>query len=126
MEKQIISTKAAPGAIGPYSQAVKIGSWVFVSGQIAIDPASGMIIEGGIGDQTRQCLNNVKAILSAAGATLAQVAKTTVFIDNMDNFAAMNAVYAEFFSENPPARACVEVSRLPKGVGVEIEAIAIF
>ena len=125
MDKHIIHTPAAPAAIGPYSQAVKIGSWVFISGQIPIDPASGTIVEGAIGDQTRQCLANLKAVLAAAGASLQQVAKTTVFIDNMDNFAAMNEVYAEFFSDLPPARACVEVSRLPKGVAVEIEAIAI-
>jgi 2-iminobutanoate/2-iminopropanoate deaminase len=125
MDKHIIHTPQAPAAIGPYSQAVKIGSWVFVSGQLPIDPASGKVVSGGIADQTRQCLTNLKAILTAAGATLQQVVKATVFIDDMDNFASMNEVYAEFFSTSPPARACVEVSRMAKDVAVEIEAIAI-
>ena len=125
MKKEIISTDQAPGAIGPYSQAVKIGEMVFVSGQIPIDPLSGNLIEGDIKTQTRQVLKNVTAVLSAAGTSLDRVVKTTVFITNMNDFSLMNEVYAEFFTSMPPARACVEVSRLPKDVLVEVEAIAI-
>ena len=125
MKKEIISTDQAPGAIGPYSQAVKIGEMVFVSGQIPIDPLSGNLIEGDIKTQTRQVLKNVTAVLSAAGTSLDGVVKTTVFITNMNDFSLMNEVYAEFFTSMPPARACVEVSRLPKDVLVEVEAIAI-
>jgi 2-iminobutanoate/2-iminopropanoate deaminase len=125
LKKEIISTDQAPGAIGPYSQAVKIGEMVFVSGQIPIDPLSGDLIEGDIKAQTRQVLKNVNAVLSAAGTSLDKVVKTTVFITNMDGFPQMNEVYAEFFTAMPPARACVEVSRLPKDVLVEVEAVAI-
>lgn len=125
MKKEIISTDQAPAAIGPYSQAVKIGEMVFVSGQIPIDPLSGNLIEGDIKAQTRQVLKNVSAVLSAAGTSIDSVVKTTVFITNMDDFALMNEVYAEFFTSMPPARACVEVSRLPKDVLVEVEAIAV-
>ena len=125
MKKEIISTDQAPGAIGPYSQAVKIGEMVFVSGQIPLDPLSGDLIEGDIKAQTRQVLKNVNAVLSAAGTSLDKVVKTTVFITNMNDFPLMNEVYAEFFTAMPPARACVEVSRLPKDVLVEVEAVAI-
>ena len=125
MKKEIISTDQAPGAIGPYSQAVKIGEMVFVSGQIPLDPLSGNLIEGDIKAQTRQVLKNVSAVLSAAGTSLDKVVKTTVFITNMNDFSLMNEVYAEFFTSMPPARACVEVSRLPKDVLVEVEAVAI-
>ena len=125
MKKEIISTDQAPGAIGPYSQAVKIGEMVFVSGQIPLDPLSGNLIEGDIKAQTRQVLKNVSAVLSAAGTSLDRVVKTTVFITNMNDFSLMNEVYAEFFTSMPPARACVEVSRLPKDVLVEVEAVAI-
>ena len=125
MKKEIISTDQAPGAIGPYSQAVKIGEMVFVSGQIPMDPLSGNIIEGDIKAQTRQVLINVKAVLSAAGTSIDNVVKTTVFITNMNDFPLMNEVYAEFFPAMPPARACVEVSRLPKDVLVEVEAVAV-
>jgi len=125
LKKEIISTDQAPGAIGPYSQAVKIGEMVFVSGQIPIDPLSGNLIEGDIKAQTRQVLKNVSAVLSAASTSLDSVVKTTVFITDMNDFALMNEVYAEFFTSMPPARACVEVSRLPKDVLVEVEAVAV-
>ena len=121
---QIIHTDKAPGAIGPYSQAVKTGNLLFVSGQIPIDPATGVFAGEDIATQTRQSLNNVKAILEAAGFCLADVVKTTVLLTNMADFAAMNAVYAEFFPENCPARAAFAVKELPKGALVEIEAIA--
>ena len=124
--KNIIATTNAPAAIGPYSQAVCVGGLVFLSGQLAIDPATGNLVEGGITAQTRQSLTNVKAVVEAAGLTMDHVAKTTVFLQNMADFAAMNAVYAEFFTEgNYPARSAVEVGALPKGALVEIETICI-
>ncbi len=122
--KEIISTKAAPAAIGPYSQAIKVGNLVYTSGQIPIDPATGNFVEGGIKEQTRQSLTNVKAILEEAGLTLANVVKTTVFMADMADFADMNAVYAEFFAEPYPARSAVAVKMLPKGALVEIEVVA--
>lgn len=125
MEKEVVTTDRAPAAIGPYSQAVKMGEMVFVSGQIPIDPATGDIVQGDIQVQTRQVLTNVEAVLIAAGSSLEKAVKTTVYITNMDEFPRMNEVYSEFFTNRPPARACVEVSRLPKGVAVEIDAIAI-
>jgi 2-iminobutanoate/2-iminopropanoate deaminase len=125
MTKQIISANKAPQAIGPYSQAVKAGGFIFCSGQIAMDPELGELISGDIGAQTERVLQNLKAVLEAAGAELSQVVKCTVFLANMDDFAAMNEVYGRFFPEDPPARAAVEVSRLPKGVDVEIEALAL-
>ena len=122
----VIETKNAPGAIGPYSQAIDCGSFIVTSGQIPIDPATGNLVEGGITAQTRQSLTNVKAVVEAAGLTMDHVAKTTVFLQNMADFAAMNAVYAEFFTEgNYPARSAVEVGALPKGALVEIETICI-
>ena len=121
---QIIHTEKAPAAIGPYSQAVKTGNLLFVSGQIPIDPATGVFAGEDISTQTRQSLSNVKAILEEAGYTLADVVKTTVLLSDMGNFAAMNAVYAEFFPGNCPARAAFAVKELPKGALVEIEAIA--
>lgn len=122
--KQIIATTSAPGAIGPYSQATKAGSLVFVSGQLPLDPATGLMPED-IAAQTRQSLTNGKAILQAAGGTMADVVKTTVFLADMNDFAAMNAVYAEFFPEGAcPARSAVQVARLPKDARVEIELIA--
>lgn len=124
MEKEIIKTDKAPEAIGPYSQAVKIDRIIFVSGQIPIDPATGDIVTGDVQAQTRQVLNNLKAVLAAAGSSLDKVVKTTLFITRMVDFPRINDVYAEFFPEQPPARACVEVSALPKGVDVEAEAIA--
>ncbi len=122
--KKIVSTANAPAAIGPYSQAIDLGDLVFTSGQIPIDPATGTIARG-IEAQARQSLTNVKAILAAAGMGMDQVVKTTVFLKDMNDFAAMNAVYAEFFTEGSyPARSAVEVARLPKDVLVEIEAVA--
>ena len=122
--KDIISTKAAPAAIGPYSQAIIVGNLVYTSGQIPIDPATGSIDEGGIKEQTRQSLTNVQAILKEAGLTMANVIKTTVFMADMNDFADMNAVYAEFFAEPYPARSAVAVKTLPKGALVEIEVVA--
>ena len=126
MKKNIIATTYAPAAIGPYSQAIDCGSLLITSGQIPIDPATGNLVEGDITAQTRQSLTNVKAILEAAGLTMDNVAKTTVFLAHMSDFAAMNAVYAEFFTEgNYPARSAVEVGALPKGALVEIETICL-
>ena len=126
MKKNIIATTNAPAAIGPYAQAIDCGSLLITSGQIPIDPATGNLVEGDITAQTRQSLTNVKAILEAAGLTMDNVAKTTVFLAHMSDFAAMNAVYAEFFTEgNYPARSAVEVGALPKGALVEIETICL-
>lgn len=122
--KQIIHTDNAPAAIGPYSQAVQIGSMLYTSGQIPLDPATGTVVEGGIQEQTRQALNNVKAILNEAGTNMGAVVKTTVFLSDMEHFAAMNEVYAQFFQAPYPARSAVQVARLPKDVLVEIEVIA--
>ncbi|MCD5405640.1 MAG: RidA family protein [Desulfotomaculum sp.] len=123
MLKEIISTDKAPAAIGPYSQAVKAGNFMFISGQIPIDPSTGNVIDGDIKAQTKQCLKNLEAICQSAGLTLDNVVKTTIFITDMSKFPEVNEVYGSFFKENPPARACVEVSALPKGVQVEIEAV---
>ena len=119
-----ISTINAPAAIGPYSQAIYVGNLVYTSGQIPIDPATGIIVEGGIKEQTRQSLTNVKAILESAGLTMGNVVKTTVFLADMNDFAEMNSVYAEFFAEPYPARSAVAVKTLPKGALVEIEVIS--
>lgn len=124
-KKEIIRTDQAPAAVGPYSQAIKTEKLVFVSGQIPIDPASGEVVKGEIQAQTRQVLKNLKTVLSAAGTSLENVVKTTVFITEMNDFPLVNDVYAEFFPTQPPARACVEVSKLPKAVNVEIDAIAL-
>ncbi len=124
LNKKVIKTNKAPIAIGPYSQGTIAGDLIFVSGQIPYDPIVGKMVEGPIKDQTEQCLKNVKGVLEAAGATLEDVVKCTVFLKDMDNFKEMNEKYSEFFKEDPPARAAVEVARLPKDVGVEIEAIA--
>ena len=123
--KEVIHTDKAPAAIGPYSQAVKVGDLMFTSGQVPIDPETGAVVEGGIQEQARQSLNNIKAILNAAGTNMGAVVKTTVFLQNMEDFAAMNEVYAQFFQEPYPARSAVQVARLPKDVLVEIEAIAV-
>ena len=120
-----ISTKKAPGAIGPYSQAIQVGEFVYTSGQLGLDPTTGAFPEGGIKEQTRQSLSNVKAILEEAGLSMANAVKTTVFLANMDDFAEMNSVYAEFFSEPYPARSAVAVKTLPKNALVEIEVIAV-
>ena len=122
--KQVISTPKAPAAIGPYSQAIRVGNLVYTSGQIPIDPATGAFVEGGIKEQTRQSLTNVRAILAEAGLAMSDVVKTTVFMADMNDFAEMNAVYAEFFSEPYPARSAVAVKTLPKGALVEIEVVA--
>jgi 2-iminobutanoate/2-iminopropanoate deaminase len=123
--KQVISTEKAPSAIGPYSQAIRIGNLVFCSGQIPIDPATGEFVSGGIKEQTEQVLKNLTAVLESAGATLQNVVKTTVFLADMNDFAAMNEVYARFFSDNKPARSTVQAARLPRDAKVEIECIAI-
>ena len=120
----IINTEKAPAAIGPYSQAVQTGNLLFISGQIPIDPATGSFAGDDIVTQTRQSLNNVRAIAEAAGYSLSDVVKTTVLLADMADFAAMNAVYAEFFTDNCPARAAFAVKELPRGAKVEIEAIA--
>lgn len=121
---QAIHTDNAPAAIGPYSQAIEVNGFVFASGQIPLDPKTGTFVEGGIKEQTRQALTNASSILKAAGTDLAHVVKTTVYLDSMDDFAAMNEVYAEFFSQPFPARSAVAVKALPKGALVEVECIA--
>lgn len=123
--KEIISTQAAPAAIGPYSQGVGAGGFVITSGQLPVDPATGAFAEGGIAGQTRQSLKNVQAVLAQVGLTMDNVIKTTVFLKDMNDFAAMNEVYATFFPNDPPARSAVEVARLPKDAMVEVEAIAV-
>lgn len=121
---QAIHTDNAPAAIGPYSQAIEVNGFVFASGQIPLDPKTGTFVEGGIKEQTRQALTNASGILKAAGTNLAHVVKTTVYLDSMDDFAAMNEVYAEFFSHPFPARSAVAVKKLPKGALVEVEVLA--
>ncbi|REK68450.1 MAG: deaminase [Cohnella sp.] len=123
MPLKIVSTKDAPAAIGPYAQAVRVGNLLFTSGQIPLLP-SGELVQGGIEEQTRQVLRNLQAVLAAEGATLRDVVKTTVFLKDMNMFAAFNEVYASYFGEHTPARSTVEVARLPKDVLVEIELIA--
>ncbi len=122
--KEIISTENAPGAIGPYSQAVKTGGFVFCSGQIPIDPATGEFVSGDVAEQTEQVLKNLSAVLGAAGSSLNDVVKTTVFLADMSDFGAMNEVYGKYFSENKPARATVQAARLPRDARVEIECVA--
>ena len=124
MSNQVISTAKAPAALGPYSQAIKVGNTVYCSGQIPINPATGTIDAVMVEDQTRQAITNLKNVLEAAGGGLCNVVKTTVFISDMNDFAAINGVYAELFGDTKPARSCVEVARLPKDVKIEIEAIA--
>ncbi len=124
MTKQIITTDKAPKAIGPYSAAVRVGNFVYTAGQIGIDPVTGEVVSGGVEAETRQALTNLKHILEAAGASLDDVVKTTVFLRDINDFAKMNAVYAEFFTANYPARSAVQAAALPKGVAVEIEAVA--
>lgn len=125
-EKKQVSTKAAPAAIGPYSQAVIAGGFVFASGQIPVDPATGMVVEGTAASQARQVFENIKAVLAEAGSSLSQVVKATVFLKSMDDFASVNEVYAEYFAGGIlPARSAVQVAKLPKDVQVEIEVIAI-
>ncbi|HEY0430047.1 MAG TPA: RidA family protein [Pyrinomonadaceae bacterium] len=123
--KEIISTENAPGAIGPYSQAVKTGNMVFCSGQIPIDPKTGQFVSEDAAEQTEQVLKNLSAVLEAAGTSLNNVVKTTVFLADMNDFTAMNEVYTKYFSENKPARATVQAARLPRDARVEIECIAV-
>jgi 2-iminobutanoate/2-iminopropanoate deaminase len=123
--REVVSTKDAPQAIGPYSQAVKADGFVFVSGQVAIDPATQKVIDGDVAAQTDRVLRNLSAILEAAGTELGKVVRSTVFLKSMNDFGAMNQVYGKYFSSVPPARSTVEVARLPKDVLVEIDAIAL-
>lgn len=124
MSFEVISSAKAPAAIGPYSQAVKTGNFIFTSGTLPVVPETGEVVSGGISEQTEQSLKNLSEVLAAAGTGLEKVVKTTVFIKNMNDFAAMNEVYKKYFTENFPARSCVEVARLPKDVLVEIECVA--
>jgi len=124
MAKEIIMTEKAPLAIGPYSQAVKYGNIIFTSGAIGVDPGTGAFVEGGIQEQTKQCIENLKVILEASGSSLGNVLKTTVFIKDMNDFSKVNEIYGSYFTEKQPGRSCVEVARLPKDALVEIEAIA--
>ncbi len=123
--RKVISTKNAPGAIGPYSQAIKTDSFIFASGQISLDPETGQLIEGGIVEQTHRVFQNITAILEAAGSSLAKVVKTTVFLKDFNDFGAMNEIYGSYFPSNPPARSTVEAARLPKDVKIEIEVVAL-
>lgn len=125
MQREVIVTEKAPAAVGPYSQGVRVDNTVFTSGQIAIDPATGRLVEGDITIQTRQVLTNLKAILEAAGSGLEHVVKTTVYLANLDDFPAMNQVYAQFFPQAPPARSTIQAARLPMGALLELEAIAV-
>ncbi len=122
--KSVVCSNAAPAAIGPYSQGIRVGNLLFVSGQLGVDPATGAFVEGGIEEQTARCLENLKAVLAESGIGLNSVVKTTVLLENMDDFAAMNQVYASYFKADPPARSAFQVARLPKNGQVEIEAIA--
>ena len=122
--KTVIATTAAPGAIGPYSQAIEAGGFVFVSGQIPLDPATGAFVPGGVEEQAEQSLRNLKAVLAGAGCTLGDVVKTTVFIADMNDFPKVNEVYKKYFCEPFPARSCVAIKSLPLGAQVEVEAIA--
>ena len=123
--REIVKTENAPAAIGPYSQAVRAGGFVFASGQIPLDPKTGQFVEGGVREQTEQVMRNLGAVLEAAGTGLDRVVKTTVFLADMDDFAAMNEVYGRYFAENPPARATVQAARLPRDARVEIEVVAL-
>ena len=122
--KSAVRTDAAPAAVGPYSQGIRVGNLLFVSGQLPLDPATGTFVEGGIEEQTARCLDNIKAILAQTGISMDSVVKTTVFLADMDDFAAMNKVYSSYFKTDPPARSAFQVARLPKNGQVEIEAIA--
>ena len=122
--KQIVSTENAPAAIGPYSQAVRVGELIFTAGQIALVPETGKLIEGDIETQTRQVMENLAAVLQAAGSSLTQVVKTTIFVTDINDFAKVNQVYGSFFQDNPPARSTVQVAALPLGANVEIEVVA--
>lgn len=123
--KNVIATDEAPAAIGPYSQAIKVGNIIFTSGQIPIDPQSGQVVEGGVAVQATRVIENLQAVLAAAGASLDDVVKTTLYIKDMNDFGTINEVYGRYFTKEPPARSCVEVARLPKDVLVEMEAVAV-
>ena len=125
MIKRIIQTEQAPVAIGPYSQAIRIGDFLYTSGQIALDPESGIFLSGEIEDETEQTLKNISAILQEGGLSLENVVKTTVYLSDLNHFSQMNQVYEKYFSKTKPARACVQVAALPKGAKIEIDAIAI-
>ena len=125
MERHVIATENAPAAVGPYSQAIRCCSLVYTAGQLGMDPRAGKLVEGGIQAQTRQALTNIQSVLEAAGTSMANVIKTTVFLQDIGDFKAMNQVYAEFFATDPPARSAVQVAALPLGGLVEIEAVAI-
>ncbi len=124
MLKKTVETSAAPAAIGPYSQAIRAGGFIFYSGQIPLDPQSGVLVDGGIDEQTRQVMANMKAVLSASGRSFDDVVKTTIYLTDLADFATVNEIYGEYFTEMPPARACVQVAALPKGARIEIEWIA--
>ena len=124
-KKEVISSLNAPKAVGPYSAAIKTGSFVFMSGQLGLDPQSGNLVEGGVEAQTKQALTNLQSVLQSNGLDMEAIVKTTVFLQDMSDFAKMNAIYAEFFKSDPPARSTIEVAALPKGGMVEIEAIAL-
>lgn len=125
MQKAVVFTGAAPAAIGPYSQAIKTGNFIFISGQIPLVPVSGKIVEGDISAEVRQVMENLKQILEAAGSSLDKVVKTTVFLKDLDDYTAMNEVYNEYFADPPPARSVIQVARLPRDASIEIEAIAL-
>lgn len=125
MAKKIINTDQAPAAVGAYSQAVKVGNTVYLSGQIAIDPETQEIIDGGVEEQAKRVLENLKAVLKEAGCTLKNVVKSDIYLDDINDFSAVNDIYSEYFKEEPPARACVEAGSLPKGVAVEISFVAV-
>ena len=122
--RDVIATENAPQAIGPYSQAIRANGFVFLSGQVAIDPGTGYIVEGGVTKQTERVLENLKAVLEAAGSSLERVVKTTVYLKSIGDFGKMNEIYGRYFPKDPPARSTVEVARLPRDVGVEIDVIA--
>lgn len=125
VDREVVATTAAPAAIGPYSQAVRAGSTLYLAGQIAIDPETGEFVQGGIREQTRQVLENIRSVLQAAGYSMGDVVQSQVFLSDLENYAAMNTVYATYFEEAPPARAAVEVARLPKDALVEILVTAV-
>ncbi|HYF62899.1 MAG TPA: RidA family protein [Herpetosiphonaceae bacterium] len=124
MTREVISTSEAPGAIGPYSQAIGIDGLVFCSGQIPLDPATGEVVPGGIEEQTRQVMENIRGVLKAAGSSFERIVKTTIFLADMNDFAKVNTIYGEYFKADPPARSTVQVARLPRDVRVEVEVIA--
>jgi reactive intermediate/imine deaminase len=123
MSRKVIQTDAAPAAVGPYSQAVEVDGWLWISGQIPLDPASGELIQGDIERSTRRVLKNLVAIIEAAGGSTRDVVRVTIYLTDLGQFATVNAIYAEVFDTDPPARACVEVSALPKGADVEMDAV---